>query len=85
MRESGKWKGKTTISKLGHALLRAKLYWPAVTASRHNPPIKRLVDRLVARGKPRMLAITAAMRKLLHIAWGVVRSGKPFDPNIALA
>ncbi len=85
VRESGKWKGKTTISKLGHALLRAKLYWPAVTASRHNPPIKRLVDRLVARGKPRMLAITAAMRKLLHIAWGVVRSGKPSDPNIALA
>jgi transposase len=84
-RESGTWKGRRCLSKIGHATLRAKLYMPAVVAQRYNPSIKALVDRLLAKGKPRPLALGAAMRKLLHIAWGVIRSGKPFDPAIALA
>lgn len=85
IRESGKWAGQSRLSKLGHALLRAKLYMPAMTAIRHNVAVRALFDRLVARGKPRKLALGAAMRKLLHIAWGVIRSGKLFDPKTALA
>lgn len=85
IRESGKWAGQSRLSKLGHALLRAKLYMPAMTAIRHNVAVRALFDRLVARGKPPKLALGAAMRKLLHIAWGVIRSGKLFDPKTALA
>lgn len=85
VRESGKWKGQSRLSKIGHALLRAKLYMPAMTAIRHNVAVRALFERLVARGKPRKLALGAAMRKLLHIAWGVIHSATPFDPKVALA
>ncbi|MBN8728890.1 MAG: IS110 family transposase, partial [Xanthomonadales bacterium] len=63
----------------------AKLYMPAVTAISHNVAVRALYERLVARGKPPLLALGAAMRKLLHLAWGVIHSGKSFDPKIALA
>ena len=66
-------------------MLRARLYMPALVAIRHNNAVRALFDRLVGRGKPPKLALGAAMRKLLHIAWGVVRSGRPFDPQRALA
>ena len=51
-----------------------------MTALSHNPPIRAFYERLVAAGKRRMVALGAAMRKLLMIAVGVLRSGKPFDP-----
>jgi transposase len=85
IRESGQWKGKTTLSRLGNALLRAKLYMPAMVAVRYCARMQAFYERLTARGKPRKLALAAAMRKLLHIAWGVVRSGRPFDPELMLA
>lgn len=85
VRQSGTWAGQSRLSKLGPALLRAKLYMPALTAIRHNVAVRALFERLVARGKPRLLAVGAAMRKLLHLAWGVIHSGKSFDPEIALA
>jgi transposase len=85
IRESGTWKGHTRISKCGHASLRAKLYLPAVVARTHNPIIKTFCARLAARGKPGLVITVAAMRKLIHIAWGVLRSGRPFDPSLALA
>ncbi len=85
IRQSGRWTGQARLSKLGPALLRAKIYMPAVTATRHNAAVHALYKRLVARGKPHLVALAAAMRKLLHIAWGVIHSGKPFDPKIALA
>lgn len=85
IRQSGKWMGQSRLSKLGHALLRAKLYMPALTASRYNVAVRALVERLLARGKPAKLAIGAAMRKLLHIAWGVIHSGKKFCALTALA
>lgn len=77
--------GQSRLSKLGHALLRAKLYMPALTASRYNVAVRALVERLLARRKPAKLAIGAAMRKLLHIAWGVIHSGKKFCALTALA
>lgn len=85
LRESGKWAGQTRLSKVGHALLRAKLYFPAMAAVRHNVAVRALFERLVGRGKPPKLALGAAMRKLLHIAWGVIHSSRPFDSKIALA
>lgn len=85
IRQSGQWAGQSRLSKLGPALLRAKLYMPALTATRHNIAVHALYDRLVARGKPHLVALAAAMRKLLHLAWGVIHSGKTFDPSIALA
>lgn len=85
IRQSGRWVGHTRLSKLGPALLRAKIYLPTVTATRYNAAVHALYGRLVARGKPHLVALAAAMRKLLHIAWGVIHSGKPFDPKIALA
>lgn len=85
IRQSGKQQGHARISKLGPTTLRAKLYMAAVVAKTHNPVIRSFFQRLRGNGKPSMVALVASMRKLLHIAWGVVRSGKPFDPHFALA
>lgn len=73
--------GKPRLCKTGSARLRRLLYWPAIVALQHNPVIRALGDRLAARGKPKMVIIGAAMRKLLHLAFGVLKSGQPFDPN----
>lgn len=75
--------GKPRLSKRGNAQLRKALYWPAITALRCNPIVQALGQRLRARGKHAMAIIAAAMRKLVHIAFGVLKSGKPFDPNFS--
>ena len=85
VRESGKFKGHTRISRVGDAALRAKLYMPAICAQRHNPILRAFAERLAERGKSGKVIICAVMRKLLHLAWGVLRSGRPFDPNFGLA
>ena len=74
--------GKPRISKRGSARLRKALYWPAITALRCNPIIQHFAQRLQARGKHKMAIIAAVMRKLIHIAFGVLKSGKPFDPTL---
>lgn len=74
--------GKPRISRRGSARLRKALYWPAITALRCNPIIQHFAQRLQARGKHKMAIITAVMRKLIHIAFGVLKSGKPFDPTL---
>ncbi|MFD2407349.1 hypothetical protein ACFSVK_19015 [Azorhizophilus paspali] len=63
----------------------AGLYMPAIVAMTHNSAIKALSDRLRARGKSGKQIIFAAMRKLLHIAYGVLKSGECFDAQRALA
>ena len=83
--ESGKWVGQTRLSKTGGPMLRKALYMPAVVAKRHNPAVRAFCERLKANGKKGKAVICAAMRKLIHIAFGVLRSGKPFDPKLALA
>lgn len=75
--------GKPRISKRGNARLRKALYWPAITALRCNPIVQALGTRLSARGKHKMAIIAAAMRKLVHIAFGVLKSRKPFNPDLA--
>ena len=69
---------KTRLSKRGSRYLRKALYMPAMCATRCNPAIKAFYDRLLANGKPKMVALAAAMRKLLMIAYGVLRSRKDF-------
>jgi transposase len=76
-------RGKPHLCKLGNSLLRKLLYFPAVTAMTHNPLVRALCLRLKAKGKHKMAIIAAAMRKLIHIAFGVIKSGKPFDPTLA--
>lgn len=81
-RESGKSvHGRTHLSKIGSARIRKALYWPAISAMRHNPIVRAFCERLRSRGKSEMSLIGAAMRKLIHIAYGVLKTGRPFDPN----
>lgn len=80
--ESGRSvRGKPRLSKKGSVRLRKALYWPAIVAMTHNPIVRRFAERLRARGKPSMVVIGAVMRKLVHLVYGVLKSGKPFDPN----
>ena len=78
-------KGKSRLSKMGEPRLRKALYMPAIVAMRHNPVMAAFAQRLLARGKPKMVVIGAIMRKLIHLAFGVLKSGKPFDPKIGIA
>ncbi len=85
LNESGTWKGRTRISKMGDPLLRAKLYMPAVVAGQHNPIIRAFRLRLEANRKNGMAIVCASMRKLVHIAFAILKSGQPFDPHFSLA
>jgi transposase len=76
-------KGRSRISKRGNAELRKALFFPALSALQHNPLIICFAQRLRTAGKTRMVIVAAAMRKLLHIAYGILKSGRPFDPQIA--
>lgn len=69
------------LSKAGPATVRAKLYFPAVTATTCNPLARDLYLRLVARGKSKMSALGAVMRQLVHLCFGVLKSQKPFSPT----
>ena len=75
---------KSKVSKQGNRHLRTPLFMPALVAMQGcNPALNPLIDRLVAAGRPHMVVVGAVMRKLLHIVFGVLKSGKPFDPNHA--
>ncbi|MGR0481287.1 MAG: IS110 family transposase [Candidatus Electronema sp. V4] len=75
--------GRPRLSKTGPAKLRAVLYMAAVVALRHNPHVKAVYDRLLARGKSKMSALGAAMRKLVHLCFGVLKTRLPYQPNYA--
>ena len=75
---------RTRLSKAGNARLRKALYLPTLTAIRFNPLLKAFFERLVAAGKPRMAAVGACMRKLLMIAYGVLKNRTAFDPTWGL-
>jgi transposase len=72
---------KARISKTGNTNLRKALYMPAISAKRWNPIVRPFCDRLTLSGHLPMEVICAAMRKLLHLAYGVLKSDKAFDPN----
>jgi transposase len=77
-RQSGKWRGKSFISG-GRTAVRAALFMGAMVAKKHNPILKAFFDRLVAAGKPKMVAIIAVARKLLTILNAIVRDNQPWQ------
>jgi transposase len=68
------------IARMGHASLRAALYMPAMAAARHNPILKVFAQRMTQNGLKPMEVIVSVMRKLLHLAYGVIKNNLPFDP-----
>jgi transposase len=78
---SGSSVNRTRLSKLGNGRVRKALYFPAITAIKCNQIIKTFASRLSQKGKKPMQVICASMRKLLHIAFGVLKSNRPFNPN----
>jgi transposase len=77
-RQSGKWRGNSFIAG-GRASVRTALFMGALVASRHNPVLKAFRDKLVANGKPKMVAIIATARKLLVILNAIIRDQKPWQ------
>lgn len=77
-RQSGSsLKGRARLSKVGNARLRKALYFPAITALRSSPFFKAWAKGLQERGKCKMTIICAVMRKFIHLAYGVLKTGKP--------
>lgn len=70
-------------SKAGDGRFRGALYMPAIVATKYNPDIRALYQRLLKAGKTKMSAIGAAMRKLVHIAFGVIKNHTPYQPQNA--
>lgn len=77
--------GRARLSKAGPARVRAVLYMAAVVAIRYNPHVKALYERLVARGKAKKAALGAAMRKLVHLCFGVIKTRQPYQADYALS
>lgn len=84
LKESGVFKGRTTLSKKGSPSVRAKLYMAAVVASQYNPAIRAQKERLLRNGKTKMQALGAAMRKLVHQCFGVLKHQTEYSPQSAL-
>ena len=81
-KESGSsLKGHTQLAKNGNKTVRAKLYMATITATRYNPDIKAQYERLTKKGKSKMSALGAAMRKLVHICFGVLKHQQPYQPQ----
>lgn len=78
VRQSGKWRGKSFTGG-GRSKVRTILFMAALVASRFNPVLKAFRDKLVAAGKPKIVAIVAVMRKLLTILNAIIRDGKPWQ------
>jgi transposase len=76
---------RSKMSRMGKASIRGALHFPAITAIQHNPLVRMLAQRLEAKGKHKGVIRVAAMRKLMHIAYGVVKNGQPFDPAYEMA
>ncbi|WP_353272772.1 IS110 family transposase [Wolbachia endosymbiont (group A) of Urophora cardui] len=72
---------KPRLSKSGSQPLRKALFFPAIVAKNHNPIIMSFCQRLKEKGKHNMAIVGSAMRKLLHIVFGILRSKKAFDPD----
>jgi transposase len=71
------------LGKEGNRYLRKALYMPALVAIKYNAPLSHFASRLRSAGKPKMSIVCAVMRKLIHIAFGVLKHQKPFNPSLA--
>jgi transposase len=76
---SGQWRGQSFIGG-GRTTVRSVLFMGALVAKRHNPTRKAFFDRLVAAGKPKMVALIAVARKLLTILNAIIRDNRPWQP-----
>jgi transposase len=74
-------KGKPRLCKIGHARLRKALYMPALVSIQCNPVMITFYNRLKEKGKNGKVIVCAIMRKLVHVIFGVLKSGKKYDPN----
>jgi transposase len=81
-RQSGQWRGKSFIGG-GRASVRRVLFMGAMVAARYNPELKAFRDKLVAAGKPKLVAIIAVARKLLTILNAILRDKTPWQPKNA--
>ena len=81
-RQSGKWRGRSFIGG-GRADVRAALFMGAMVASRHNPALKAFRDKLVAAGKPKLVALIATARKLVTILNAIIRDKQPWREQTA--
>ena len=77
-RQSGRWKGKSMIGG-GRTAVRAAIFIGALVASRHNPILKLFYQRLLAAGKPKMVALIALARKLLTMLNAILRDRTPWQ------
>lgn len=81
-RQSGQWRGKSFIGG-GRSAVRATLFMGAMVAIRRNPVLKAFRDRLVAAGKPKLVALIATARKLVTILNAIIRDGQPWREQTA--
>jgi len=77
-RQSGQWRGKSFIGG-GRTTVRTALFMGAMVAKKHNPTLKAFFDRLVAAGKPKMVALIAVARKLLTILNAILRDSRQWQ------
>lgn len=77
-------KGRTVICRTGHAAARRSLYMAGIVAKKHNPVVAAMAKRLAGRGLAPKAIVGASMRKLVHLIYGVVRSGIPFNAEIPM-
>jgi transposase len=78
-------RGRGRMGPIGPAHLRTALDMPALAAMRANPALRAFADRLRAAGKRPKVVIAAVMRKLLLLAWAILRSGRPYSPTYRAA
>jgi transposase len=78
-------RGRSMISRSGHAGIRRSLYMPALVALKHNPIIKTFGERMKAGGLAPKAVIAVSMHKLVHLIYGILKSGTPFNPNFLVA
>lgn len=76
--------GKSRLAKMGDRRLRKALFMPALVAAHYNPILKKFYQKLLEKGKPKMTAIVAVMRKLLLMIRAILKNKNTFNPNYAL-
>lgn len=81
LKESGKYRGKTRISKKGNHYLRMSVYMPAISAIKSNRKMKAYYNRMLEKGKPKKAAVVAIARKLLLLIYYLWENGTEYDPN----
>jgi transposase len=80
-KQSGNYRGATPISRIGSNEIRKALYFPAMVAIKYNPRLKEFSQRMSEKGKAKKEIICAAMRKLIRIIFGILRTKKMFEVN----